>query len=105
MSPECLGSAQRPCQRAKNLNKRLVRIDCDAVNIDAVKKAESEDCIILRIHECRGGRHKLAITSDFGIKAFAPCNLLEENLDNPACASEIATEIKPFEIKTFKLWF
>ena len=84
--------------------KRLVRINCDAVNIDAVKKAEKEDCIILRIHECRGGHHKLEITSDFGIKAFAPCNLLEENFAEPFSGSRISTEIKPFEIQTFKLW-
>jgi len=89
----------------KNEYKSLVHIDCDAVIIDALKKAEKEDCIVLRIHECRGGRHKLKITSGFGIKAFVPCNLLEENLADPVHESEIMAEIKPFEIQTFKLWF
>ena len=85
--------------------KRLVCIDSDAVSVDALKKAEKEECIVLRIHECRGGSHDIKITSDFGIKSFAPCNLLEDNLSEPISASEILTEIKPFEIKTFKLWF
>ena len=89
----------------KNESKQIVCIDCDAVNIDAVKKAEYEDCIVVRLHECRGGRHKLKITSDFGIKAFVPCNLLEENLSEPVEQNAILTEIKPFEIQTFKLWF
>ena len=88
----------------KNVAK-LVCIDSDAVNVDAVKKAEKEDCVVLRIHECRGGSHNIKITSDFGIKSFAPCNLLEENLVEPTNGDLISVEIKPFEIKTFKLWF
>jgi len=89
----------------KNNTKKLVCINSDAVNIDAVKKAEKDDCIVVRIHECRGGRHDIKISSDFGIKAFAPCNLLEENIAEPIKGNEISAEIKPFEIKTFKLWF
>ena len=79
----------------------------DAVEsyIDAVKKAENDDCLILRMHECRGAKSKINIKSDYKIKSFAPCNLLEENIAPPVTGNCIETTINPFEIKTYKLWF
>ena len=83
----------------------IAKIAGGGVIIDAVKKCDREDCIVLRVHECRGAHSKLVIESDFALKSFAPCNLLEENLEAPTEGSVIDTVIKPFEIKTFKLWF
>jgi len=84
---------------------RLVVIDSDSIHIDALKKAENEDCLVLRVHECRGTRQQIKITSDHDLKKFAPCNLLEEDLMPPTAGKCIETVVKPFEIKTYKLWF
>lgn len=75
------------------------------VAIDAVKKAEKEDCLIVRIHECRGARCKARITSHYGVKGYTPCNLLEQDTGEKTSAAEFTAQLKPFEIQTYKLWF
>lgn len=89
----------------KEKNKKLVKLSSGTIQIDAVKKAEKEDCLILRIHECKGARETVAISSDYPLSAYAECNLLEESISDDVKENLIQTVIKPFEIKTFKLWF
>lgn len=83
----------------------LAAVSTNAMNIDALKKAEGEDCMVLRLHECLGTH--AAFEVDFGrpLSAYAPCNLLEENLAEPVCAGKITAQAHPFEIVTYKLWF
>ena len=83
----------------------VVSVDSPMVHIDAVKRAEDEDCLIVRIHECRGGRGAFTLTPGFALRAYAPVNLLEENLFEPVTADRICDALSPFEIKTFKLWW
>ena len=83
----------------------VVSVDSPMVHIDAVKRAEDEDCLIVRVHECRGGRGAFTLTPGFPLRAYAPVNLLEENLTEPVEADRICDVLSPFEIKTFKLWW
>ena len=86
-------------------SRRIISVDSDNVLIDAVKKAEDEPCLIVRLHECRGGRQEVTLTSDYLVQSIVPCNLLEHTCGEEiegACARFI---MKPFEIKTFKLYF
>lgn len=86
-------------------SRRIVSVDSDNVLIDAVKKAEDEPCLIVRLHECRGGRQEVTLTSDYLVQSIVPCNLLEHTCGEEiegACARFI---MRPFEIKTFKLYF
>ena len=82
--------------------RRLAVIGSSAVIIDAVKKAEEEDCLIVRTHECRGGTQKACLTSEYDLAALTPCNLMEEAAGEPMKPGEPIVW-KPFEIKTFKL--
>ena len=119
--------------------KRIIRVeetapDATGVQIDAVKKAEDGDCLIVRMHECRGGRRRVRISSDYPVERIVPCNLLEHDLATegaPGC--EAGAEAKagaetgavlgereqgyapvsagtaelifhPFEIKTLKIY-
>ena len=84
---------------------RIFISNSDKVNMDAVKKAEKEDCIILRMHELFGGTVHVNIQSDYAIEKYAPCNLLEETIGDEVSTAEISCTFKPFEIKTFKVWF
>lgn len=84
--------------------RRLFEKECENVKIDAVKQAEDGDGIIIRMHECCGGRAKLVLTSEYNLQAFAVCNLLEEYTDKIQ-AGQIEAAFKPFEIKTFRVWF
>ena len=74
------------------------------VAIDAVKKAEDDDCLILRVHECRGGQADAELIPGFPMKAYAPCNLLEEQTGDAVEAASIRTRLRPFQIQTFKVW-
>ena len=75
------------------------------MNVDAIKKAESEDCLILRVHECFGGKTHVKVGSEYGITRYATCNLLEDRETEPVSGSAIEFDLKPFEIKTFMVWF
>ena len=85
--------------------KQLFRLSGEGVIVDAVKKAEKEECLILRVHEAFGGTRSLRITSDLDLIAYAPCNLLEEETGEKITADAIDLTLKPFEIQTLKVWF
>ena len=72
--------------------------------IDAVKLAEEDETIILRIHECRGSHTSVVLRPSFEMKAYAPCNLLEEIINEKQNAYQIMSKLRPFEIQTFKIW-
>lgn len=75
-----------------------------SVMFDAVKKAEDDDALIVRVHECRGARAEAELVPGFAMKAYAPCNLLEQTSSEPVQAGSIRTTLRPFEIQTFKVW-
>ena len=79
------------------------------VRIDAIKKAEDEGCLVVRMHECRGGRRRVRIGSDYPVEKIVPCNLLEydsEMEEQSRCGEKAGEELvfHPFEIKTLKLY-
>lgn len=92
------------CGSPKNSSK-IFTIEGNGVNVDAIKKAESEDCLILRVHECFGGKTHVKVGSEYGITRYATCNLLEDRETEPVSGSAIEFDLKPFEIKTFMVWF
>ncbi len=85
-------------------DRQIVRLSSQQVQLDAVKKAEDEDCIIVRIHECRGGSANVQLTSDYPVERIVPCNLLEHDCGEATVGSQVTFEMHPFEIKTFKLY-
>jgi alpha-mannosidase len=72
--------------------------------VDAIKKAEDSNAVIIRMHEAHG---VLTDTSlHFGIDASSAteCDLLEnEEKSHKIVKSKLALKFKPFEIKTLKL--
>lgn len=79
----------------------------DGVMVDAVKKAEEEDALIIRMHEYRGGRGKATVTFEHAVEA-QPVNLLEEEIEGVNCIlhnddCSISTSLRPFEIRTLKI--
>ena len=85
--------------------RKLINVSSNNVIIDAVKKAEDEDCLVVRMHECRGGRGNVTLSSEYPIKRIVPCNLIEHDCGEVIEGANVEFEIKPFEIKTFKLFF
>jgi alpha-mannosidase len=82
-------------------------VDADHVVLETVKKAEDEDAWIVRAYECKQYRSN-AVTITFGqpIRKAVECNLLEED-ETPVAhrGDQLIFPVKPFEIKTFKIWF
>ncbi|MBS6196196.1 MAG: alpha-mannosidase [Clostridiales bacterium] len=84
--------------------RKIVKVSDHNVQIDVVKKAEDEDCLVVRMHECRGGSHKVELASDFPVKRIVPCNLIEHDCGDAVEGSAVTFDVKPFEIKNFKLY-
>jgi len=81
--------------------RSLFSLSADHVVIDAVKKAEDEDKVILRLHESTGRRGPVEITSDYRIQSWQECDLLERPTGKKTSSSTLTFMIKPYEIKTF----
>lgn len=84
--------------------RKLVNLSTEGVQIDVIKKAEDEDCLIVRLHECRGGKEKVTLSSEYPVKRIVPCNLLEHDCGETVEGAEISFTVRPFEIKTFKFY-
>ena len=85
-------------------SRRIVTVSSERVLIDVVKKAEDEECLIVRLHECRGSRSKVTLTSEYPVKRIVPCNLLEHDCGEAVEGASVEFVVTPFEIKTFKLY-
>jgi alpha-mannosidase len=84
----------------------FLRCDKDHVIIDTVKWAEEDDAVIVRLYECFNQRGEITLTFCAKLKQATECNLLERN-DNQVNiqGNSIRFTIKPYEIRTFKLYF
>lgn len=68
--------------------------------VDAIKKSEDEDMVVLRFHEYSGSKQNVKISSDYNIVAWQETNLMEKPLEDLRNESEINLELTPYEIKT-----
>lgn len=85
---------------------RFATVDNPNVIVEAVKKAEADDAVIVRLYEAGGTRGPATLAFDRPIRKAAECNLLEERDANARHrGAEILFDIRPFEIKTFKIHF
>lgn len=82
-------------------------VNVDHVIVDTIKKAESGDGWVVRVYEYQQKRRK-NIEMYFGrpLKKAVECDLMEENEQVVDFDEQrLNFNIKPFEIKTFKVWF
>jgi alpha-mannosidase len=81
-------------------------VDADNVIVDTVKKAEDGKALIVRLYEAYGQRGEVTLTFGNPPKKITECDLMEEN-DTPVALhqSSVAFQIKPYEIRTFKVVF
>jgi alpha-mannosidase len=77
------------------------------VVLETVKKAEDENAWIVRVYEGKQYRsNRVKIIFGQPILKAVECNLLEED-ETPVAyqGTQLIFAVKPFEIKTFKIWF
>lgn len=83
----------------------LVELDRRNVFIESIKEAEDDDAMILRLYEAMHQRGKVNMKLNVNAEKVFLCNLLEENLEEVQLKDSLLTfEIKPYEIKTFKVY-
>ncbi|HOV68944.1 MAG TPA: glycoside hydrolase family 38 C-terminal domain-containing protein, partial [Clostridia bacterium] len=82
----------------------LVWLDKENVVIEAVKKAEDSGDIIVRLYECYNRRARVKLTFCQPILQAWECDMLEnEEIGMDIDGNSFEFEIKPYEIKTFKI--
>lgn len=86
-------------------HRKILRVSSSNVQIDTVKKAEDEDSLIVRLHECRGGSQQVVLKSEFPVQSIKTCNLLEHEDGEVVKGDRVEFAVRPFEIKTFKFCF
>ncbi len=81
-----------------------VNLDGDGVVIEVAKKAEKENTLILRLIETKGGQSRANLRLNRPARSISECNLMEwQDLVELDLSEEIAIEMMPFEIRTFKI--
>ncbi|MFR5876626.1 MAG: alpha-mannosidase [Eubacterium sp.] len=83
----------------------LLKISTPGVIVRAIKKAEDDDCIVIRVNEGLGKEHKNVAISFLGGIVNAQEIYASEEYINDAKIKEgsLLFEIKPFEVKSFKI--
>lgn len=70
------------------------------VLVDAIKKSEDEDMVVIRFHEYSGSKQEVKITSEYEIVGWQETNLMEKPLEELRHENEINLILTPYEIKT-----
>ena len=85
----------------------FVQADKENVVIEAVKKAEDSDAVIVRLYECYNRRGQTTLTFPRPVKRAVICNMLEEEIGEVlnVNGSQVELELKPYEIETVKVEF
>ncbi len=90
--------------RAPALKSALLSVSKPNVIVDAVKKAEDSDEIVLRFHEAHGVATDATVQFGTDCRSAAECDLLENAVKVlKASRAKLPLRFKPFEIKTVKI--
>ena len=80
----------------------FLKVDAPNVMIDAVKKSEDGNRVVVRLHEFSGQTCQANLTSDYEIVDWQEVNLMEKP-EGPVNQEPIEFTLNPYEIKTFSL--
>ncbi|BBI35394.1 alpha-mannosidase [Cohnella abietis] len=81
----------------------LFQLSADNLLIDAVKKAEDSEAIIVRYHEFAGARGHIELTSGLKIASWQECDLLERPIGEITLGATVRAMVMPYEIKTYRI--
>jgi alpha-mannosidase len=84
--------------------KSFVKINHNHVIIDAIKKKEDEDAVIVRLHEFEGRRGTIKLDFSLHVEKWVETNLMEQ-IEGPENTGEIEITINPYEIRTLLFYF
>ncbi len=82
------------------------RLDSAGISIEAIKKAEKEECLVVRLVETKGCRSKGVLNFADGYSRAVCTNFIEWTNEESfeIVNGSLSIELKPFEIKTYKVY-
>lgn len=81
--------------------RSMFKLSSNTAMISAVKKAEDDNKVIVRVHDFSGSRNVINMESDFNLVSWQACNLMEQPEGELQHNSLISFVLEPYEIKTF----
>jgi alpha-mannosidase len=82
----------------------LLRLDSDDVVVEAIKKAEDEDAVIIRMYEAHGRSTNASVRFGFPVKSAEIVNLMEQKESSlEVREDQVDVSLNPFEIITLKV--
>ena len=82
----------------------FLQLDTPGVIIEAVKKAEDSNAVIVRMYESDGAAHQATLSFGFPVASVEEVNLMEQEPRTIRLARDrVKLEFAPFEIKTLRL--
>ncbi|WP_284640055.1 alpha-mannosidase [Paenibacillus silviterrae] len=82
----------------------LLQLTADHVLVDAIKKSEDEDAIVVRLHEYTGRRGQVTMKAGLPVSGWQECDLLERAEGARVAGQELTFDIKPYDIRTFLIY-
>jgi alpha-mannosidase len=87
-----------------SLDNSFIKLDTSNVIVEAVKKAEYSDDIIIRFFECHGCSVSTKLSFGFDVKDIQLVNLMEEPIESAAFdKGKGVLSFNPFEIHTLRI--
>ena len=81
-------------------------LESDNISLETIKKAEKENCLVIRLVETKGQRSKATLRFKVPVKKVVKTNLIEwtEAGEENIVDNTLTIELKPFELKTCKVY-
>jgi alpha-mannosidase len=101
---EDLNAPLRMVRGAQGAGRSLIEVDTPQVVVEAVKRAEESEAVVVRLYEAWGGRCRARLRTTLPVARAHLCDLLErerQEVEVREGALELAVE--PFKILTLKL--
>jgi alpha-mannosidase len=81
----------------------VVSPDRPNVTVEAVKKADGEDALVVRVTEAFGARGRVRISTTLPLAVVTRVDLLERDLESLPCTEGVVElDLRPFELVTLK---
>jgi alpha-mannosidase len=91
-------------RRAVGERRSLIEVDTPQVVVEAIKRAEDSEAVIIRLYEAWGGRCRARVNTSLPASRAFLCDLLERNRDEIKVRDgQLELELTPFKILTLKL--
>ena len=84
--------------------RSVIEVDRPQVVVEAIKRAEDSDAVIVRLYESWGGRCRAVLRTSLPASRAYLCDLVERDREEvPVSDGRIELEVSPFKVLTLKL--